>query len=51
MKRGDMVKVTTGDHAGQVGRVICVFGGYVTMLRPDSVAVQVKAGDCEVVRD
>ena len=51
MKLNDIVRVTTGDHAGQQGRVICVFQGYVTLLRADMVAVQVRAELCELCRD
>ena len=49
MKRGDTVRVTTGDHAGQTGRVICVFRGWVTFRRADSVGVIERVEFVEVV--
>ena len=49
MKLNDIVRVTTGDHAGQTGRVICLFQGYVTLLRDDMVAVQERVERCEVI--
>jgi len=49
MKRGDVVRVTTGDHAGQTGRIIRVMGGWVDFVRADSRGVQVPAGECELI--
>ena len=51
MKRGDIVRVTSGNHAGQTGRVICLFRGWVTFRRADSVAVQERVELCEVYDD
>lgn len=49
MKLGDVIRVTTGNHAGQVGRVICVFRGWVTFRRADSVGVIERVEFVEVV--
>jgi len=50
MKRGDVVKVTTGDHAGQVGRVICIFGGWASVSLPDGFTFGVKEAACKLVQ-
>ena len=41
MKLNDFVELLTGPRAGEYARVICVFGGYVTALLSDMVAVSV----------
>ncbi len=51
MKRGDVVRVTTGDHAGQMGRVICVFGGWASVSLPDGFTFGVKEAACEKPTD
>jgi len=51
VKLNDIVRVTTGDHAGQMGRVINVFRGWLIVLCANSRAVQVRAELCELCRD
>lgn len=47
MKRGDMVRVMSGQHVGQTGRIIRIMGGWVDFVRADNRGVQVRAGECE----
>lgn len=49
MKPGDVIQVVTGPLAGEVGRVICCFGGVLTVLRADWRAFDVPAQDCRPV--
>jgi hypothetical protein len=49
MKRGDLIEVITGILAGQRGRVICAFRGWLTVLRQDSTAFDCAASDCRVI--
>jgi hypothetical protein len=49
MKRGDIVQVLTGSHAGQTGRVICAFRGLLTILRLDGWAFDCAAIYCRVI--
>lgn len=48
-RRGDEVEVHAGSHAGQSGRVICAFRGWLTILRRDGVAFDCAAIDCRVI--
>ena len=49
MKPGDVIEVVTGPLTGEVGRVICAFGGVLTVLRVDWRAFDVPAQDCRQV--
>lgn len=49
MKRGDMVRVMSGQHAGQTGRIIRLMGGWVDFVRADNRGAQVRAGECELI--
>lgn len=49
MKQGDVVEVVAGPLMGEVGRVICAFGGVLTVLRADWRAFDVPATDCRAI--
>ena len=49
MKRGDMVRVVSGQYTGQSGLVIRVMGGWVDFVRADSRGFQERAEVCELV--
>jgi len=51
MKRGDVVRVTSGPLTGRQGRVICAFRGLLTVLQADGRAFDVPATECEVCGD
>lgn len=49
MRKGDTVRVVTGEYAGQHGRVIRVMRGWLTVLRQNGAAFDARAEDCELL--